>query len=691
MLFAPVVIVLLTIVFSRPSSSPSVQVSTVTVSQGESIQAAVDQAAAGDTISVHAGVYGEQVTIDKPLTVEAFGDGEAIVDGECSRDHGFLVTNNLAGSNPVGVTLRGLTVRNTKNASVLFLAARPDSPIPARGTVDGMSLQNFDCDGSHSGQYEAGVASWYSGPGFVVTNNVIAGPYGRGTDCSDDGCANGIWFKSNDSNPSGGGHYIAGNRISDVWDGIGGEEEGSPRGTLDRNSVVENNVITSCHDDGIQSEGGNLNNVIRNNDISGCGTGVAIAPVGTGPLTVEGNYIHDLVMGDLENLFCFKVGSPSSGLARLINNRCVVNSSAEQGEGGADGIHQTDPGMSPMYLRNNVFYVSRYVYEIFEPADFDSQSNCLVPLDDDYFTEWEGTPYASLAAFQQATGLEQGSTQSEACNIPPAPTSALPAATAPAGPATTVASPTTQPLATPPPASTSEPEAPPVSPTSAPDALSLAPSSTPAAAADLLPPPTTVPIRADRDWRLEVLLPYLLSSVLCAFAGVRDLALVSREERPRRLIFWLIVGGVLAALAVFAATDAQRSIGDAFRDEAQSEGWYSIRRPIQATVVILIVVAADATILLAMRLKGAKRRYLPPFIALVFLCSFVVIRSLSLHQIDAVLFEGHLLGVSWSDPIEISATLAVGLAAVFSVLVAASRGPAAEGASGDGVSGAEAR
>ena len=84
MLFAPVVIVLLTIVFSRPSSSPSVQVSTVTVSQGESIQAAVDQAAAGDTISVHAGVYGEQVTIDKPLTVEAFGDREAIIHRQSS-------------------------------------------------------------------------------------------------------------------------------------------------------------------------------------------------------------------------------------------------------------------------------------------------------------------------------------------------------------------------------------------------------------------------------------------------------------------------------------------------------------------------------------------------------------------------------------------------------------------------------
>src|SRR3970282_66540 len=188
MLFAPVVIVLLTIVFSRPSSSPSVQVSTVTVSQGESIQAAVDQAAAGDTISVHAGVYGEQVTIDKPLTVEAFGDGEAIVDGECSRDHGFLVTNNLAGSNPVGVTLRGLTVRNTKNASVLFLAARPASPIPARGTVDGMTLLNFDCDLGAEYSYERGIAFYYTGPGMRATNNVITGP------ANNSGYADGIWF-----------------------------------------------------------------------------------------------------------------------------------------------------------------------------------------------------------------------------------------------------------------------------------------------------------------------------------------------------------------------------------------------------------------------------------------------------------------------------------------------------------------
>ena len=51
------------------------------------IQAAVDAALPGDCISIRAGTYAESVTLnrsgteDAPVTIQAFGDGEVVLDG----------------------------------------------------------------------------------------------------------------------------------------------------------------------------------------------------------------------------------------------------------------------------------------------------------------------------------------------------------------------------------------------------------------------------------------------------------------------------------------------------------------------------------------------------------------------------------------------------------------------------------
>src|SRR4030042_415417 len=170
-----------------------------------------------------------------------------------------------------------------------------------------------------------------------------------------------LWFKSNENNPSGGGHYIAGNTIIGGWDGIGGEEEGSAHGTFDRDTIIENNTVRDCWDDGIQSEGGDKNVRIRNNDISGCGAGIAFAAPISGPLYVENNYIHDLVMGDYGNLFCYKVGNSTSATVYLTGNTCDVDSAAEQAQGGADGIHQTNGGMFSIVSSGHASQPSRHV------------------------------------------------------------------------------------------------------------------------------------------------------------------------------------------------------------------------------------------------------------------------------------------------------------------------------------------
>jgi hypothetical protein len=382
------------------------------------INAAVRAAGPGDTILIHAGTYREEVAIDKEITLDLFGDGDVWVDGQCVRNHGFWIWGS-------GAILRNLKVTNTIQAGVFLFAERPDQLRPSNVTVDGMTIQDFDCAWPLErpntwGQYRAGVAAWYTGPGIHVTNNVIQ----FRTSGSPHGSADGIWFKSRDANPSGGGHYIAGNTIIGGWDGIGGEEEGSARGTFDRDTVIENNTIRDCWDDGIQSEGGDQNVRIRNNDISGCGAGIAFAAPITGPLYIEQNYIHDLSRGLYDNLFCFKVGRAGGATTYLTENVCDVDSDAEALQGGADGIHQTNGGLSPIVSRRNTFQVSGYVFSLTEsrlPPGSSFDEDCISTTDSERFVKSGGARFAGLAEVQ-AVGQEINGRQTTDCSFLGTPT-----------------------------------------------------------------------------------------------------------------------------------------------------------------------------------------------------------------------------------------------------------------------------
>lgn len=369
-----------------------------------SIGSAVAASGAGDTVLVHAGTYFEEVHLTLGIHILGAGDGPAIVDGQCQRTSGIRITGAS------GAVLHGLTLQNTVGAA-LFLESGADHT-----TVDGNTLQDYDCtwngqDVSSWGQDRAGVAAWYAGPGQRLTNNLIRFRSAQPTK----GPADGIWFKSNDANPSGGGHLISGNRIEGGWDGIGGEEEGSAHGCFDGNTTIENNVVRTCWDDGIQVEGGDRNVRVQGNDVSGCGTGIAFAAPMAGPLYVEENYIHDLETGLWQNLFCYKVGNSSTATVFLSRNRCIVDSPAEQAEGGANGLSQTNGGLFAIVSRGNTFRVSRYVLESTEsprPAGESFDQDCMTTTDASRFIKWGGDRYGSLAAFAQATGHELNGSQS---------------------------------------------------------------------------------------------------------------------------------------------------------------------------------------------------------------------------------------------------------------------------------------
>jgi len=133
------------------------------------IGAAVQAAGPGDSVLIHTGTYREQVELDKQLTLRPYGDGPVTVDGQCQRDHGVYIGSGS------GMVLQGFTVKNTLAASI-FIEQASDV------TIDGMTLQDFDCQ-TLGDVWRAGVASWYGGSNITITNNTIqfrtsGSPYG---------------------------------------------------------------------------------------------------------------------------------------------------------------------------------------------------------------------------------------------------------------------------------------------------------------------------------------------------------------------------------------------------------------------------------------------------------------------------------------------------------------------------------
>ncbi|MDP2675097.1 MAG: right-handed parallel beta-helix repeat-containing protein [Dehalococcoidia bacterium] len=402
------------------------------------INAAVQAAGAGDVVLVHAGTFSEQVELNKAVTLAAFGDGPVWINGNCAR------TNNIhiAASN---VTVKDVGVKRANEAGIRLDAA-------SNVTIDGVTVQDYNCAEGQD-QLRAGIASWGGGSRLTVVNSRIV----RRVELAGSqlGFGNGIWIK-NVGTATGGGHHIAGNTIIGGFDGMGGEPEDQVYGSFYKDSVIENNVVTDCWDDGIQVEGGNINVAVRDNRIERCALGIAFAPTLQGPLYIERNTILDGVTGFYGANAAFKIGDSVSSVGTVYLRGNVVNTSG-------DGVKQTNGGLPVIVADHNVLQVGRYVIETGDatPAGTKYDFDCAFTTDSTgRFVKWSGNRYDSLSQFRSATGQEVNGRETQDCSflgsavpnttpIPaPAPTP-TPVPTQPPAP-----TPTPTPAPTPPPTPT---------------------------------------------------------------------------------------------------------------------------------------------------------------------------------------------------------------------------------------------
>jgi hypothetical protein len=158
----------------------------------------------------------------------------------------------------------------------------------------------------------------------------------------------------------------------------------------------------------------------------------------------------------------------------------------------------------------------------------------------------------------------------------------------------------------------------------------------------------------DSNW-LRVI-AYGVAAAACVHAGLRERhrrpIVPSRDFWPT---FWSITAALLAVMALGRAAEIGELVSEFGRREAREEGWYEIRREYQAAAVASIGAIWMVSVVVAVwRVPERRRRYLPAAVAVFSLVCFAGIRIVSLHQVDALLYNRPIRGVRIVAIVELS-------------------------------------
>lgn len=146
-----------------------------------------------------------------------------------------------------------------------------------------------------------------------------------------------------------------------------------------------------------------------------------------------------------------------------------------------------------------------------------------------------------------------------------------------------------------------------------------------------------------------------MASFVCFIAGTREL----RRTAGSRTSIWWLFSVVLLGIAMAHAWNLGGAAAESGRDAFRFEGLYGIRRPIQAAVIF--VLSAGTLAALASVAPFVRTRFGPemvtPTLVLAGLMGYLLIRTISLHQVDALLYNNHVLAAHPGTLIELGGLL----------------------------------
>jgi hypothetical protein len=173
---------------------------------------------------------------------------------------------------------------------------------------------------------------------------------------------------------------------------------------------------------------------------------------------------------------------------------------------------------------------------------------------------------------------------------------------------------------------------------------------------------------------------YVLGATTAILLGVIERRRGGADD-PQLWAFWFLTGVLLLVMAVARSSNVNDLLADLGRDRARSGGWYDVRRSLQAWVIGGVAGLCALTVAVAVwRAPGRRRRYLPTAIVVFTLVCFAGVRLISLHQVDVLLNDRDVSGVSLGSVIEVGLLVLV----VVVVAVSACHLPRSASTSADG-------
>jgi hypothetical protein len=269
----------------------------LTVAAGQSIQAAIDAAAAGDTIDVAAGNYANQfLTIEKSLTIEAIG-GPAVIAATIDPPNGkAIITEGQPGLtvNIIGFDISGAVVGDNNGAAIRYEGGTLHlSNVSLHNNQEGL-LGAADLNGvitidhseiDHNGEGSGSTHNLYIGAiaSFTLTNSyvhdAVVGHEVKSRAASNTISGNRIFDNSGSASysidlPNGGNASISGN-------------------VIEQGAHTQNPAIIAYGEEGRSNPGTSFaisNNTLVNDDPSGS---FMLNPSGAS-LTFQNNQVYGL-------------------------------------------------------------------------------------------------------------------------------------------------------------------------------------------------------------------------------------------------------------------------------------------------------------------------------------------------------------------------------------------------------------
>jgi len=157
---------------------------------------------------------------------------------------------------------------------------------------------------------------------------------------------------------------------------------------------------------------------------------------------------------------------------------------------------------------------------------------------------------------------------------------------------------------------------------------------------------------------------YLAVAAASFVAGLRE----HRRARTNSNLWptlWFLTAVLFLFMALGRAGNVAELAADIGRREAQHAGWYDNRRKYQAMVVSAVAGTWFVAVVVALwRVPERRRRYLPMALLSFTIGCFAGIRTISLHQVDGLLYRRFIAGAKVGSVIEV-ALLAVAFATTF--------------------------